>query len=127
MPVKRSRPENSSSRPVLSPTYAVCPMKIMRTDAAAEPSRPSILDVASVVSVGGCDQTKIGEFLERCHYCKKRIAQNSEVFMYSNLCAFCSPECRDFQISLDHSAEKQPNISKGKCPPGKGFHNVKDQ
>ncbi|XP_047977896.1 FCS-Like Zinc finger 15-like [Salvia hispanica] len=40
-------------------------------------------------------------FLERCHYCNKRIAKNSDVFMYSDLCAFCSVECRDRQISLD--------------------------
>ncbi|KAI3449665.1 hypothetical protein Pfo_006330 [Paulownia fortunei] len=118
MPVKRSRAGSSSSyleTPVsTSAAASVSPVKVLKTDAAAEPSRPKILTVASPLNVGESDQPKIGGFLERCHYCKKRIAQNSEVFMYSNLCAFCSSECRDFQITLDQSATEEPENTKEK-------------
>ncbi|KAK6141375.1 hypothetical protein DH2020_024866 [Rehmannia glutinosa] len=112
MPMKRSRTGCSSScveRPIATAAAAsLCSVKVMRTDAAAEASRPKFMTVASPVSVGESEKVKIGGFLERCHYCKKRIAQNSEVFMYSDLCAFCSAECRDCQITLDQSAKKKP-------------------
>ncbi|KAK4407159.1 hypothetical protein Sango_0296900 [Sesamum angolense] len=128
MPVKRSRVGSSTSHletPLPTAASTVSPAKVMRTDATAEPSRPKILAVASSVDIGQSNQLEIGGFLERCHYCKKRIAQNSEVFMYSNLCAFCSAECRDFQISLDQSAEQWPEKHKDKLVQGQGFYNVK--
>ncbi|KAH6772787.1 hypothetical protein C2S52_004390 [Perilla frutescens var. hirtella] len=107
MPVKRSRAENSS--PYLDTSVATAnspsPVKLIKTD--AETSRPKLLTVASPVNVAKYDRTKIGGFLERCHYCNKRISQDSEVFMYSNLCAFCSVECRDCRINLDRLAGKK--------------------
>ncbi|KAK4418296.1 hypothetical protein Salat_2242300 [Sesamum alatum] len=124
MPVKRSRVGSATSHMEISVSTAastVSPAKVMRTDATAEPSRPKILAVASPVVVGESNQLEIGRFLERCHYCKKRIAQNSEVFMYSNLCAFCSAECRDFQISLDQLAEKRRENHKDKLVQGRVF------
>ncbi|PIN19475.1 hypothetical protein CDL12_07846 [Handroanthus impetiginosus] len=118
MTVKRSRAGSSSSyneTPSSTPTASfISPEKVMKTDGVAESSRPKLLAVASPENVAESDQLKIGGFLERCHYCKKRIAQNSEVFMYSNLCAFCSAECRDSQIALDQSAKKKPENPKGK-------------
>ncbi|XP_011079881.1 uncharacterized protein LOC105163289 [Sesamum indicum] len=128
MPVKRSRVGSSTSNletPLTTAASTVSPAKVMRTDATAEPSRPKILAVSSSVDIGQPNQLEIGGFLERFHYCKKRIAQNSEVFMYSNLCAFCSAECRDFQISLDQSAEQRPEKHKDKLVQGQGFYNVK--
>ncbi|XP_051142738.1 FCS-Like Zinc finger 10-like [Andrographis paniculata] len=108
MPFKRSRIGSSSTHQEMPPAT------VMK---AGEPSK--ILDIESPLRVGQPDQVKIGGFLERCHFCKKRIAQNSEVFMYSNLCAFCSAECRDRQIALDRScAKKQPGNSKEKVPGG---------
>ncbi|KAL8055060.1 hypothetical protein ABFX02_04G032200 [Erythranthe guttata] len=112
MPLKRNRPGNSSScleLPLQTAAAAAAPVskaKVMKIDAAAEPSRSRFLTIASPENVGESDRPVSGGFLERCHYCKKRIAHNSEVFMYSNLCAFCSSECRDFQIKLDQSAKK---------------------
>ncbi|KAG8389321.1 hypothetical protein BUALT_Bualt02G0217200 [Buddleja alternifolia] len=125
MTVKRSRPGSSSSHlETANSTNAaasVTPVKFMKTDDAAEPSRPKILTFASPVSVAESDQQKIGGFLERCHYCNKRIAQNSEFIesldiltleIYSTLCAFCSAECRDLQIAVDQSARKPPENRK---------------
>ncbi|KAL0459508.1 UNVERIFIED_CONTAM: hypothetical protein Slati_0578000 [Sesamum latifolium] len=117
MPVKRSRVGSSTSHletPLPTAASTVSRAKVMRTDATAEPSRPKILAVASSVDVGQSNQLEIGGFLERCHYCKKRIAQNSEVFMYSNLCAFCSAECRDFKFhwtSRQRHGQKNTKIS----------------
>ncbi|KAL1547219.1 FCS-Like Zinc finger 15-like isoform X1 [Salvia divinorum] len=105
MPVKRSRAGRSSA--YLDATDAA-PVKLTKSDASADAARPKLLCVASPVNISECaDRTKIGGFLERCHYCNKRIAQNSDVFMYSNLCAFCSVECRECQINLDKLAGKK--------------------
>ncbi|XP_057801017.1 FCS-Like Zinc finger 7-like [Salvia miltiorrhiza] len=111
MPVKRNRAGSSSAylEASVASASSTTPVKVMKTDAAAETARPKLLDVASPVNIGECaDRKKIGGFLERCHYCNKRIAQNSDVFMYSNLCAFCSVECRDFQINVDKLGGKKP-------------------
>ncbi|KAL3517598.1 hypothetical protein ACH5RR_020187 [Cinchona calisaya] len=50
---------------------------------------------------------KLGDFLERCHYCKKYMPPGLEVYMYRDFCGFCSVGCRDIQISLDKLAAKQ--------------------
>ncbi|KAK2973724.1 hypothetical protein RJ640_019724, partial [Escallonia rubra] len=57
------------------------PSAVGNTD---DPSRPRIMTVSSpeqerseVVGEGG-----FGRFLEKCHYCNKRIQKNAEVFMY---------------------------------------------
>ncbi|KAI3460901.1 hypothetical protein Pfo_017564 [Paulownia fortunei] len=129
MPVNRGRSGSSSSRlatqVATNAVAAVNPTTVMKAEAAGEPSRSKILTIANPVSVAESDHLKIGEFLERCHYCKKRIAQNSEVFMYSNLCAFCSAECRDLQIALDHLAKEHPANPKEVVVHGQGIYNVK--
>ncbi|GER24852.1 hypothetical protein STAS_00388 [Striga asiatica] len=117
MPVKRSRAGNPSS--CVDATVPVAAagggasVKAMKIDGASPPSRPpppppSFRTGASLVRPGEPENARIGGFLERCHYCKKRIPQNSEVYMYRDLCAFCSTECRDSQIELDISTEKKP-------------------
>ncbi|KAK4558349.1 hypothetical protein RGQ29_007905 [Quercus rubra] len=53
-------------------------------------------------------QPQLGSFLERCHLCKKWIGDN-DVYMYGNLQAFCSSECRDKQILIDKSGETRSN------------------
>ncbi|GAB2282350.1 hypothetical protein Dimus_016895 [Dionaea muscipula] len=52
------------------------------------------------------NEEEIDDFLERCYYCKKKIRDDSEVFMYSNLRAFCTAGCREIQIALDKEPEK---------------------
>ncbi|KAL7084217.1 hypothetical protein ACP275_14G212000 [Erythranthe tilingii] len=94
MPVKRRR-TGSSSAGNASPAMGT------KDDAAGEPPRSKILTIAYPIRLRESDHLRIGGFLERCHYCQKRIAHNSEVFMYSNLCAFCSSDCRDRQIAID--------------------------
>ncbi|XP_047983294.1 FCS-Like Zinc finger 15-like isoform X2 [Salvia hispanica] len=107
MPVKRSRAGRSTA---YLDSADAAPGKLTKSDASADAERPKLLHFASPVNTVECaaDRTKIGGFLERCHYCNKRIAQNSDVFMYSNLCAFCSVECRECQINLDKLAGKKP-------------------
>ncbi|KAK6141473.1 hypothetical protein DH2020_024794 [Rehmannia glutinosa] len=66
MPMKRSRTGSSSScveRPIATAAAAsVCSVKVMRTDAAAEASRPKFMTVASPVNVGESEKVKIGGF-----------------------------------------------------------------
>lgn len=78
MPVKRSRAGRSSA------CLDAAPGKLTKSDASADAARPNLLHVASPVNTAECaaHRAKIGGFLERCHYCNKRIAQNSDVFMY---------------------------------------------
>lgn len=90
MPVKRSRigsPSGQQAMQISTADAATVNSSAIRK--ADEPSK--ILDIECPVGVGESDQVKIGGFLERCYYCKKRIAQNSEVFMYRYTfqCAVC--------------------------------------
>ncbi|KAL0437455.1 UNVERIFIED_CONTAM: hypothetical protein Sradi_0453400 [Sesamum radiatum] len=117
MPVKRSRAVSPSSH-VFKQAATSVDAGVNATAASGVSSQAKILNIAYPLSVGDSDRVKIGGFLERCHYCKKRIARNSEVFMYSDLCAFCSAECRDLQIALDLSAKKQPANPKEKVVDG---------
>ncbi|KAL5704862.1 hypothetical protein ACHQM5_023231 [Ranunculus cassubicifolius] len=49
---------------------------------------------------------EVGDFLKACYGCRKRIGEKDEVFMYNDLGAFCSNECRDKQIALEvHSSQ----------------------
>ncbi|XP_047983293.1 uncharacterized protein LOC125224006 isoform X1 [Salvia hispanica] len=81
MPVKRSRAGRSTA---YLDSADAAPGKLTKSDASADAERPKLLHFASPVNTVECaaDRTKIGGFLERCHYCNKRIAQNSDVFMY---------------------------------------------
>ncbi|XP_073136177.1 FCS-Like Zinc finger 5-like [Henckelia pumila] len=128
---KRSRNGASSTQnPTPLETDAsssLSPAKAMKPS-ETEQLQPKIVNAVSPLvhqSSGGSDQLKMGGFLEKCHYCQKRIAQNSEVFMYSNLCAFCSAECRDFQIAKDQLVERQSGNPREKIVPGPGIYNVK--
>ncbi|KAK9083766.1 hypothetical protein Scep_030237 [Stephania cephalantha] len=49
---------------------------------------------------------RTGAFFEACFLCKRRIGDQDDVFMYSYLRAFCSPECRDEQIARDERQKK---------------------
>ncbi|CAA0828086.1 Protein of unknown function (DUF581 [Striga hermonthica] len=114
MPVKRSRAVNPSSCVDATVAFAAgggASAKAMKIDGASPPPptpTPSFTTGASPVRSGEPENARIGGFLERCHYCRKRIPQNSEVYMYRDLCAFCSTECRDSQIELDILTEKKP-------------------
>ncbi|KAL9142887.1 hypothetical protein ABFS82_14G201100 [Erythranthe guttata] len=103
MPMKRRRTGSSSS--ARSATAAASPAMGTKADATGEPPRSKILTIAYPIRLRDSDHLRIRGFLERCHYCQKRIAHNSEVFMYSNLCAFCSSDCRDRQIAIDRLAK----------------------
>nr|XP_011462249.1 PREDICTED: uncharacterized protein LOC105350918 [Fragaria vesca subsp. vesca] len=49
--------------------------------------------------------TTQGHFLDKCTFCRKRIGDKDEIYMYSSLQAFCSSECRIQQILEDKVRE----------------------
>ncbi|KAL8100784.1 FCS-Like Zinc finger 17-like isoform X2 [Apium graveolens] len=49
----------------------------------------------------------LGDFLKYCNFCSKTIPENKDVFMYRDYCAYCSEQCRDFQIEIDEMFQKQ--------------------
>ncbi|XP_020550191.1 uncharacterized protein LOC105165306 isoform X3 [Sesamum indicum] len=85
MPVKRSRAVGPSShlfkQVATSVDAGVNPTAVIKADASGGSSQSKILNIAYPLSVGDSDRVKFGVFLERCHYCKKRIARKSEFFM----------------------------------------------
>ncbi|KAK4751719.1 hypothetical protein SAY87_020517 [Trapa incisa] len=50
-------------------------------------------------------------FLESCALCKKPLGNHLDIFMYRGDTAFCSEECRQEQIEMDESQEKNRNLS----------------
>lgn len=111
MSVKRSRYDRSSSSietdllnhissPIesVSEVRATPPSTFLKPSKCLKPSMTSPVEESPFV---------IGEFLENCYFCEKKINHDEEVFMYSDLRAFCTPECRDSQIALDKKMEKQ--------------------
>ncbi|KAK9289040.1 hypothetical protein L1049_017511 [Liquidambar formosana] len=88
------------------------PVKNNSKPTKRDPSRGSILTLGSPVrdasdegSVTKVDE-RFGVFFQSCFLCKKKITEKDDVFMYGYLCAFCSPECRDKQITLDEKENK---------------------
>ncbi|KAL0370497.1 UNVERIFIED_CONTAM: hypothetical protein Sangu_0367800 [Sesamum angustifolium] len=86
MPVKRSRAVGPSSHLFKQVAASVVnPKAVIKADASGVSSQSKSLNIAYPLSVGDSDRVKIGGFLERCHYCKKRIAHNSETEFFMNL------------------------------------------
>ncbi|XP_057780869.1 FCS-Like Zinc finger 6-like [Salvia miltiorrhiza] len=71
--------------------------------AGGDPSRSKLLTVGN--PVGEFNRARSGGFLNQCGYCKRQIPSNSDIFMYGDLCGFCSAECRDKQMERDQSAK----------------------
>ncbi|CAN4078122.1 unnamed protein product [Withania somnifera] len=79
-------------------------------------SSSTLLSPRSVVTAGKyCDGSRFEErqqhFLDACFLCKKRIGDNSDIFMYRGDTPFCSEECRQQQIEMDEAKDKKRNIS----------------
>ncbi|CAL5353777.1 unnamed protein product [Camellia sinensis] len=111
---RRSAPPSAAAA-AKPPSYS---SKAMRPSVAEKSlvSPPRILTLSSPVqeeSIDGSDDQPIGEFLDKCYYCKKKIGENAEVFMYSYLRAFCTAECRDRQIAMDNGMENASVKSEG--------------
>ncbi|KAI3441991.1 uncharacterized protein J3R85_001567 [Psidium guajava] len=52
-----------------------------------------------------------GEILERCSWCKEKITENTDLYMYGyDLGVYCSVECRKKQMALDgyHVEDRAP-------------------
>ncbi|XP_059444917.1 FCS-Like Zinc finger 2 [Corylus avellana] len=54
-------------------------------------------------------------FLEACFLCKKPLGDNRDIFMYRGDTPFCSEECRQEQIEIDESKEKNWSLSSMKA------------
>ena len=83
MSVKRSRISRSSSfgdAGVLPPSSSAT----KQSKEKSVESPPRILTLSSPVqgNVDVSNEETIGEFLDKCYYCKKKIHENAEVFMY---------------------------------------------
>ncbi|KAL9357843.1 hypothetical protein Peur_051096 [Populus x canadensis] len=71
---------------------------------AVSPPPPPLLPEKEKDIGGGLMETE--HFLERCEHCWKRLSQKQDVYMYGDLGAFCSPECRDAQITIDKAGQE---------------------
>lgn len=78
-------PETSKLFPSLSST----PLAKSTTAAAAAPSGFTAL-----------------HFLDACYFCKRSFVEDCDIYMYRGDKAFCSVECRHFQIVQDERLEK---------------------
>ncbi|KAG9459788.1 hypothetical protein H6P81_004296 [Aristolochia fimbriata] len=49
----------------------------------------------------------VGNFLQACRLCKKKLSPEKDVYMYRGDQAFCSVDCRCEQILLDEMCETE--------------------
>ncbi|KAI9182187.1 hypothetical protein LWI28_022933 [Acer negundo] len=122
---------NQSSMPVDHQSHPQTDPKTALSSAESEQSRLGILTVSSLEVVkesgDGHHLGQIGNFLDKCYFCQKRLRQQDAAFMCGSLHAFCTPECRDKQIVVDKVVErvtKQPRGTGNEC---NGVNAVKDQ
>ncbi|OIT02728.1 hypothetical protein A4A49_12095 [Nicotiana attenuata] len=71
----------------------------------------SVVTAAGKYYDGRLDEPQQQYFLDACFLCKKRLADNCDIFMYRGDTPFCSEECRQQQIEMDEAKEKKLNIS----------------
>ncbi|MCE0482149.1 hypothetical protein HAX54_040596 [Datura stramonium] len=85
------------------------------SSSSSSSSSSSLLSPRSVVTAARHYDARLEEpqqhFLDACFLCKKRIGDNSDIFMYRGDTPFCSEECRQQQIDMDEAKEKKRNIS----------------
>ncbi|KAK9280786.1 hypothetical protein L1049_003675 [Liquidambar formosana] len=121
---RRTAPASAASKPPSSSAKIWKPSK-----AEVEQSRPRILTLSSPVQETDKERLDVSTegFLEKCFYCKKKISENDEVFMYSYLRAFCTSECRDEQIAMDREVKKVSGESTATVSGHIRMSNVKDR
>ncbi|KAI3693752.1 hypothetical protein L1987_76704 [Smallanthus sonchifolius] len=61
--------------------------------------------------VNGRFQEQQSHFLDACFLCKKPLGFNRDIFMYRGDVPFCTVECREEQIQIDESKEKNRSLS----------------
>ncbi|KAL1547030.1 FCS-Like Zinc finger 5-like isoform X2 [Salvia divinorum] len=61
---------------------------------------------------GASDFVETANFLRDCFLCKRRLISGQDIYMYRGDTAFCSPECRQHQMTKDEWREKKCSISK---------------
>ncbi|KAI5680235.1 hypothetical protein M9H77_01462 [Catharanthus roseus] len=112
MTVKRTRSNSNETHELEAPSSAV---KSSPNQTAVQLQSKRMISSSSSSPVqessGVTNKSKLGNFLEKCQYCQKKIPDGVEVFMYKDFSAFCSSGCRDIQISLDKLAERQPTTT----------------
>lgn len=50
-------------------------------------------------------------FLQACFYCKRRLKPGRDIYMYRGDAAFCTEECRLWQISCDEGQDSMCSVS----------------
>ncbi|XP_063938678.1 FCS-Like Zinc finger 17 isoform X2 [Daucus carota subsp. sativus] len=88
------------------------PLKFLRT--SVDEDNKEQLRQNMILNPPACESKfdGLGDFLKYCNFCRKEIPQDKDVFMYRDYCAYCSEQCRDYQIELDEWVEKQLEASK---------------
>lgn len=79
------------------------------SSSSSSSSSSSLLSPRSVVTARFEEPQQY--FLDACFLCKKRIGENSDIFMYRGDTPFCSEECRQQQIEMDEAKDRKRNIS----------------
>ncbi|KNA23771.1 hypothetical protein SOVF_022350 [Spinacia oleracea] len=91
-----------------TPPVNICPAVVPETTPVD--NRPSIFSISSPerdpVDRKWDELVPFGSFLQKCFYCKKKIGKTMDVFMYSNLRAFCSNECRTKYIEMEEDLQR---------------------
>ncbi|CAN4127753.1 unnamed protein product [Withania somnifera] len=109
-PASSGNNHNNNQYPLISRPlyYTVSSTRISSLKNLSSSSSSSLLSPRSVTSKFEEPQQ---HFLDACFLCKKRIGDNSDIFMYRGDTPFCSEECRQQQIEMDEAKEKKRNIS----------------
>ncbi|GAB4843351.1 hypothetical protein Ancab_013317 [Ancistrocladus abbreviatus] len=95
--------ESTGAGPVLLPKL---PSKFVKSPAEPKSRRPVFtIEPTEDGREEEDDQPGAKKFFEVCYGCKKEISETDDVYMYSHLRAFCTPECRDIQIAKDEKEE----------------------
>ncbi|KAF5177797.1 Fcs-like zinc finger [Thalictrum thalictroides] len=58
----------------------------------------------------------LNDFLSFCYFCKKKLEQGKDIYMYRGEKAFCSCACRDQEILVEEGMEKPVNNSSSSSP-----------
>lgn len=72
-----------------------------------------LLEIASETNVAAADSRPLSDFLDACFICKRQLGQGSDTYMYRGERAFCSMECRTYQIRMEKVAAFKKGDSNG--------------
>nr|XP_004245848.1 myb-like protein D [Solanum lycopersicum] len=106
---------NKNHNLIYRPLYYSRRNSMKNHSSSSSSSSYSLLSPRSVISAGKYCDGRFDEphhyFLDACSLCKKRLGDNSDIFMYRGDTPFCSEECRQQEIEKDEAKDRKRNIS----------------